>query len=165
MSNQRQVKHMPAETGLQYWGPGDKVTFLVTGEESGGACFIIQITTPPGGGPPPHIHLHEEESFYLFEGTLLIQAGGRTFRASPGDFVHIPRGTVHSFRNDGNVDAKFLVTCSPAGGLENFFRESFFPAQDRTAPPSFDIEELKRRMMVAAPRNGIEFVAPVGRSS
>ena len=163
MPNQRQVEHVPAGTGPLYSGPGDRVTFLVTGEQSGGACFIIEILTPPGGGPPPHIHLHEEESFYLFEGTLSIQAGGRTFRASPGDFVHIPRGTVHSFKNDGDVDAKCLVIGSPAGGLENFFRESFYPVTDRTSPPPLDMEDLKRRMMVAAPRNGIEFVAPAGR--
>ena len=62
----------------------------------------------------------------ILQGTLAIQAGGRTFQASRGDFFHIPRGTVHSFRNDGNVDAKALVTVSPAGpvGVEKFFEES-----------------------------------------
>ncbi len=118
--------------------------------------------TPPGGGPPPHIHHHEEESFYLLQGTLTIQAAGRTLQASPGDFMHIPRGTVHTFRNDGTADAKMLVTISPAGpaGLEKFFEESFYPATDRTAAPQLLTEELMRRMMAAAPRNALEFVAP-----
>jgi hypothetical protein len=76
--------------------------------------------------------------------------------------MHVPRGTVHTFRNDGKVDAKFLVTISPAGpaGLEKFFEESFYPATDRTAAPPPLTEELMRRMMAAAPRSGFEFVAP-----
>jgi uncharacterized cupin superfamily protein len=117
---------------------------------------------PPGGGPPPHLHHREEESFYLLQGTLTIEAAGRTFRASPGDFVHIPRGTVHSFRNDGKVDAKMLVTVSPAGpaGIEKFFEESFYPATDRSAAPPLITEELMGRMQAAAARNGLEVVLP-----
>ena len=84
-----------------YWGPGDRVTFLVTGEESRGACFIVEGVAAPGGGPPPHIHHFEDESFYILEGTATFQAGGQTIHAKPGDFIHIPRGTVHSLRNDG----------------------------------------------------------------
>ena len=81
MPNQSHVKYVPAGTGPLYWGPGDRVTFLVTGVESGGACFITEVMAPPGGGPPPHIHHHQEESFYLLEGMLSIQAaGGRSKR-------------------------------------------------------------------------------------
>jgi uncharacterized cupin superfamily protein len=117
---------------------------------------------PPGGGPPPHIHHFEEESFYLLQGTLTIQAAGRTYQASPGDFIHIPRGTVHSFRNDGTVDAKMLVTISPAGpaGIQKFFEESFYPATDRSASPPLVTEELMGRMMAAAARNGLEVLRP-----
>ena len=65
----------------------------VTGAESG-----IEGMAPPGGGPPPRL-----------EGTVTFQADGRMLQASPGDFLHIPRGTVHSFRNDGKVDGKAFV--------------------------------------------------------
>jgi len=162
MPDQRPVKHVPAGTGPLYWGPGDRVRFLVTGAESGGACFIIEVTTPPGGGPPPHIHHQEEESFYLLQGTLTIQADGRTFRAVAGDFIHVPRGTIHSFRNDGTEDAKMIVTVSPSGpmGLEKFFVESFYPATDRNAAAPLLTEELMNRMLAAAPKNGLEFVLP-----
>ncbi len=162
MSDQNPVKYVPAGTGPLYWGPGDRVTFLVTGADSGGACFIIEVMTPPGGGPPLHIHHFEEETFYLLQGTLTIQAAGRTFQASPGDFIHIPRGTVHTFRNDGKVDAKFLVVISPAGpaGMQRFFEESFYPVTDRSAAPPPITEELVRRMTAAAARNGFELVQP-----
>jgi hypothetical protein len=44
--------HRPVATGPAYWGPGDHYTFLVTGEESGGAYFAMEALVPPGGGPP-----------------------------------------------------------------------------------------------------------------
>ncbi len=158
--NQNEVQYVPAGTGPLFWGPDVRVTFLVTGAQSGGACFIFEGITPPGGGPPPHIHHHQEESFYLLEGTLTIQAAGRTYQASPGDFVHIPRGTVHSFRNDGKVDAKLLTTASPAGpaGLDKFFAEAFYLATDRSAAPPRVGEELMERIMAAAAKNDLEFV-------
>ena len=142
-----------------YCGPGDKVTFLVTGAQSGGSCFICEVIAPPGGGPPPHLHHFEDESFYISEGTATVEAGGQTIHAKPGDFIHIPRGTVHSFRNDGNVDARMLVTVSPGNqaGLEKFFEEAFYPATDRSASPPLMTEELMARMKAATAKNGLAF--------
>ena len=161
-TNQNGVKCVAAGTGPMYCGPGVKVTFLVTGEQSGGACFIFEAVTPPGGGPPPHIHHFEDESFYILQGSVTVQAGEQTLRVSPGDFIHIPRGTVHSFQNDGNIDAKAVIVISPAGptGMQQFFEEAFYPTTDRSASPPPITKELVRRMMAAAARNGMELVKP-----
>ena len=56
MSSQNQVKHIPAGSGAAYWGPGDQIRFIVTGEDTAGAFFTAEVSVPPGGGPPPHIH-------------------------------------------------------------------------------------------------------------
>ena len=159
VSQRNQFKYVPAGTGLAYWGPGDQITFLITGEETGGTFFMAEVSVPPGGGPPPHVHHREEESFRLLQGTLTIQAGEKTLKASPGDFVHLPRGMVHSFQNTGDVDAKFLVLVTPAG-LEKFFEEAFYPAVDRSAAPPPMTEALAARLLAAAPRHGLEFVPP-----
>ena len=156
---QNQGKYVQTGTGPAYWGPGDEVTFLITGEETGGAVFMAELSVPPAGGPPPHIHHREDESFYVREGTLAIRMGDRTVNAAPGDFVHIPRGTVHCFKNTGNTHAKMLVTFTPAG-MEKFFEEGFYPAGDRSVgPPSLN-EELLARMLAAAPNCGLEFLPP-----
>ena len=102
MPQQNQVKHVPAGTGAAYWGPGELMTFLITGEETGGAFFLAEISVAPGGGTPPHIHHREDESFHLLEGTLTIQVGGDTITASAGDFAFLPRGIAHSFKNTGD---------------------------------------------------------------
>ncbi len=162
MPNQNQPKYVPAGTGPMYCGPGDRVSFLATGADTHGSCFIVEGVIAPGGGPPPHFHHFEDESFYILEGSATFQAGGQTIHAKPGDFIHVPRGTVHSIKNEGTVPAKALVIISPAGptGMQQFFEESFTPTTDRNATPPPISEELVKRMMAAAARNGIEWVKP-----
>lgn len=159
MSNQNQVKYVPAGTGPVYWGPGDQMTFLITGAQTGGAFFLAEVSVPPEGGPPPHIHRREDESFYLLEGTLMVQAGEKSLHVSPGDFVHVPRGTPHCFKNIGKCNARLLVTVTPAG-LEKFFEETFDPAADRSAAPPPASEAMIARFVAAAPRYGLEIVPP-----
>jgi quercetin dioxygenase-like cupin family protein len=160
--NQNQVKYVPAGTGPMYCGPGDKVSFLVTGAESHGSCFIIEGMVAPGGGPPPHVHHLEDETFYILEGTATFQAGGQTIHAKPGDCIHIPRGTVHSIKNEGTMPGRALVVISPASptGMQQFFEESFTPTTDRSASPPLITEELVKRMIAAAARTGTEFIKP-----
>ena len=45
--------HIAAGEGRSFWGPGDRYTFLTTGRETDGGCFILEAVVPPGGGPPP----------------------------------------------------------------------------------------------------------------
>ena len=162
MPNQNQVKYVPAGTGPMYCGPGDRVSFLVTGAESHGGCFIAEAVAAPGGGPPPHIHHFEDESFYMLEGAATFQAGGQTIHAKPGDFIHIPRGTVHSLKNEMDKPARALVIVSPAGpkGMQQFFEEAFALTTDPSAPLPPITEELVKRMMAAGARNGLELVPP-----
>ena len=86
MSNK--IVYVPARTGQAYWVMGDLFTYLVTGEESGGSSFTLEVNVGPGNGPPPHIHHREEEQFYVLEGELTFRVGDQTLQASTGDFVH-----------------------------------------------------------------------------
>jgi quercetin dioxygenase-like cupin family protein len=120
---------------------------------------VAELSVPPAGGPQPHIHHREDESFYVREATLAIRIGDRTVNAAPGDFVHIPRGTVLCFKNTGTGPAKMLVTFTPAG-MEKVFEEEFHPAGDRSAGPSLVTEELLARLIGATPKSGLEFLPP-----
>ena len=158
-SRQKQIKHVRAGTGAAYWGPGELVTFLITGDETGGAFFLVEISVAPGGGTPPHIHHREDESFNVLEGTLTIQVGKETITASAGDFAFLPRGIAHSFKNAGDSYAKALVLTTPAG-LEGFFLDVFEPATDRSATPPSSSKELIDRALAAAPKYGLELLPP-----
>jgi quercetin dioxygenase-like cupin family protein len=107
--------HRRADTGNTYWGPGDSYRFLVTGAETGGAYFVMEAYVPPGGGPPPHIHRNEDETFYVVEGECELLLGDETITAGPGDFVSVPRGTLHRFHNAGDAPTRLILTFTPAG--------------------------------------------------
>jgi quercetin dioxygenase-like cupin family protein len=149
----------PTGTAPAVWGPGDLYSLLATGEETNNAFFQFEAIVPEGGGPPPHIHSREDESFYIVSGRLEILLGDKTYQAKRGDFVYIPRGTVHSFKNVGGDTAVQLVTFVPSG-MERFFREVFPEVKDRNAAPPPVTEELIKRMNEAAPKYGLEFVPP-----
>lgn len=159
LSPQNLVHYVPAGTGPAYWGPGTLMTYILTGKETGGAFFLSEVLVPPGGGPPPHIHHREDESFHLLEGTLTARVGGDTLTASAGDFVYLPRGIAHSFKNTGNVNARALVLITPAG-LEDYFAEVFDPATDRSAAPPPVTKELIARANAASPRYGLVLLPP-----
>jgi len=151
--------YRPKGTGPAYWGPGDLYTFLATGAETNDAYFQFEALVPKGGGPPPHIHRGEDESFYLVRGTLEMHLGDKTVKASAGDFVNIPRGTVHYFKNVGDEAALMLATFVPAG-MEKFFEEVFPVAVDRTATPPPLTDELVKKMTEAAPKHRLEILPP-----
>jgi quercetin dioxygenase-like cupin family protein len=135
------------------------MTFIITGKDTGGAFFLAEMSVLPGGGPPPHIHHREDESFHLLEGALTVRVGGDTLAASAGDFVYLPRGIAHAFKNTGNVNARALVLITPAG-LENYFAEVFDPATDRSAAPPPVSKELIARALAVSPRYGLVLLPP-----
>lgn len=147
-----------AGTGPVYRSPIDQIRFLITGEQSGGALFMAEVSVPPGCGNPPHIHSREEETFYLLQGTLTVQIGAKTVTASPGDVVCLPRGVAHSFKNNGNVDVKALVVAVP-GGLEKFFEEAFYPANEYPEAPPMS-EAFLGRILAAASKCGLTILPP-----
>ncbi len=159
VSHQRRTRFVPSDSGAAYWGPGTVLTFVVTGKDTGGAFFMAEMTVPPGGGPPPHIHSREDESFRVLEGSLTVNVGGDTLVASAGDFAFLPRGTAHSFKNNGTTIVKALVLTTPAG-LEDYFAEVFEPAEDRKAVPPPPGKEMIARALAASSRYGLELLPP-----
>jgi quercetin dioxygenase-like cupin family protein len=81
MPQEGQIVHVSAGTGRAFRGPGDMYTFLVTGEQTGGAYFVMEALVPPGGGPPPHIHRNEDETFTSLKGNAAFVWGIR--RSTP----------------------------------------------------------------------------------
>jgi quercetin dioxygenase-like cupin family protein len=158
-----QAVYQPAGTGQAFWGPGDMYTFLVTGAQTGGAYFAMEALVPPGGGPPLHIHRNEDETFYIVEGECSITIGDTTVLAKPGDFVNIPRGTVHGFYNSGTDVARMILTFTPSG-MEGFFEETLEPAMDRNAFPPRNNADVAARYIAAAAKYGLEFV-PVAQAT
>ena len=75
---------------------GIRVTVLASNEATLG-YEITRQQGEKGMGPPPHSH-DWDESFYIVTGEVEFTCSGKTTVCSPGTLVHIPAGTVHSFR-------------------------------------------------------------------
>jgi mannose-6-phosphate isomerase-like protein (cupin superfamily) len=139
------------------WLLGDLYTILVTGAESGGAYAMAESLTRPDSGPPPYIHLREDADFYIIEGELSVTVAGRTILATAGDFLHVPKGTVHSYRNTGKTHARHLVILTPPG-FEEFFLRLGRPASDPPVELAPDPKEFER-LLELAPKYNLKFVA------
>lgn len=73
------------------------------------------VTLRPGQGIERHVHVDEDDSFLVLEGTLAVTLGGREVVAGPGIFVLVPSGTPHEFRNESAEDVRFLNIHAPGG--------------------------------------------------
>ncbi|WP_435021358.1 cupin domain-containing protein [Tundrisphaera sp. TA3] len=133
---------------------GDRYTYLMTGAETNGACFVFEADVPPGGGSPPHVHTREDEGFYVVEGEFEFLVAGERIRLSKGEFLFGRRDVPHNFTNVGDAPGKLIITVTPAG-LEHFFAEAgdrLAGREDAPIPPS---PEAIARLIEAMPRYGL----------
>ncbi|WP_300019539.1 cupin domain-containing protein [Pseudonocardia sp.] len=99
------------------------VRFVAPGSSTAGRYGLFEYTAPPGSGAPTHLHHTFSESFYVLGGELTIFDGGTWSVLGPGDYVYVPEEGAHAFRNDGDVDARFLILFAPGIPRERFFTE------------------------------------------
>jgi quercetin dioxygenase-like cupin family protein len=142
--------------GKTYGVVGHKYRLLVTGDQTGGEYAVFEALVPPGEGPPPHLHVNDDEIFYVADGEITLVVEGQEIEAGAGSFAAVPRGTVHTFKNDGEATARLVVTIKPAG-LDKFFQEIGVPITDPTADaPPATVEHIQR-VIAAAPKYGMQF--------
>jgi quercetin dioxygenase-like cupin family protein len=140
-----------------YWGPGDRYTFLLTGEQCGGAMFAFDCVVAPGGGPPPHRHLAEDELFFLYGGAVEFSTGGERRTIAAGESIFVPKGLAHEYRNEREDNALMLAIYTPAG-MEGWFREVFERVADPSGQPPPVTDEMIGRMLEAGPRYNVEWI-------
>jgi quercetin dioxygenase-like cupin family protein len=163
MGSNNGVVHVPAGEGKTLWVVGDTYTLKATRENTGGALALIEASVPAGSGPPPHVHANEDEAYYVLDGELEVLDKDRTFVASTGSFVFIPRGTLHRFHNVGHGHARLLFMFTPAG-FEGFFESVGLAAQPGQQAPPLGEEEIARTAELA-PRYGMEVHFPMPAST
>jgi mannose-6-phosphate isomerase-like protein (cupin superfamily) len=95
---------------------------LLVGNILGAAnnSFVIaewQDAGGPAGTPrliaPRHIHYHDDEAWYVLEGTLRVQSGENEIEAQAGAGVLVPRGTPHTYWNPAPGRLRYLLIMTP----------------------------------------------------
>jgi mannose-6-phosphate isomerase-like protein (cupin superfamily) len=101
---------------------------VVPSDTSGNLMVIEHRNLLPDTGPALHLHLSQEEWFYVIEGQVRFQVGDRRLQLGPGDSVLAPRRIPHTFSAAGSP-AHLLIAFTPADKMEQYFI-------DATAHPS-----------------------------
>jgi mannose-6-phosphate isomerase-like protein (cupin superfamily) len=61
------------------------------------------------------------ESFFILAGSVRIYDGTRWIDTVVGDYVHVPEGGVHAFRNESGAPASMLLHFAPGAPREDYF--------------------------------------------
>jgi quercetin dioxygenase-like cupin family protein len=152
------VRVVQPNEGRMLWVLGNHQTHKLTGDDTDGNVFIWEERVPPQGGPPPHRHLAEDEVFYVLAGELSFFSDEGATKVGSGTLVHLPKGSVHTFKNTGATEAVALVLTAPAG-FERYFAAIGTPAAAGEAAPPVTPEAVEHAL-AAAPLHNIAFELP-----
>lgn len=149
---------LPDEGGRALWHLGALLTFKALGSETNGQFWALEGLADRNMAVPLHAHRHEDELWYVIEGTIRFTVGDEVRDAGPGTFAYIPRDLPHTFQVLSDT-ARWFGVGTPAG-LDDWFFETGEPALAMTLPPPPDAPP-DIEMIVTSLRNyGTETLGP-----
>ncbi|MEW6470695.1 MAG: cupin domain-containing protein [Actinomycetota bacterium] len=145
------------DEGTAYWFVGTRMTVKAGMKETQGRLSLIECRAPAGYEPPAHIHVDEDEIFYMLEGALELDCAGEKYTIGAGGLVFLPRAVDHWFRVTDDGPARWLVLTAP-GKFEQLIAAvgevADGPDFPPPAEPDFD------RLISTAAEYGINFILP-----
>ena len=131
------------------------IKFLLTKDDTGGALTMFEATVPPGAGVGvPHYHGGWEETVYGIDGVTTLTVGGKRIDVAPGNALVIPRGVVHSLKNESDRPARSLAVVTPGVLGPEFFREIAAIAGPGAPPDPRKMAEVMARHGLVPVPNG-----------
>jgi quercetin dioxygenase-like cupin family protein len=83
---------------------------------------MLEMRLQPGRGPDPHVHIAEDEYFYVLEGEYRFRYADETIEAGPGQLIKVEQGVPHGMVT-GETGGRHLTIFVPAGP-EGWFVEA-----------------------------------------
>lgn len=128
--------------GVRVWALGLLATLKVLGNDAGGFYSFSEVVVYPGQEALSHVHALKDEMWYMLEGELIWNLGGRESLGRQGSFIHLPRFVPHSFMNRGLAPARMVLVHVP-GGFEQWYLEVGITVHDSSQlPPNVTSDEL-----------------------
>jgi quercetin dioxygenase-like cupin family protein len=94
---------------------GENIRVIPLQKTDHSAQFLVQIR----GREPLHHHADSDITVFLLRGHGRIRIGERARPARAGDVIHIPRGAVHAYINEGPETGVAFVVYSPPPGPDD----------------------------------------------
>ena len=99
-----------------------KASYLASGQFTGGKFGLYRWDMAPGTpGAAAHFHRTISESFFVLSGNVGLFDGEKWTEATSGDFLYVPEGGLHGFRNASDQPASMLILFAPGAGREAYF--------------------------------------------
>ncbi|MFZ4661587.1 MAG: quercetin 2,3-dioxygenase [Caldilineaceae bacterium] len=106
---------------------------LATNANTNGEFLVLDNIGPAGNAIIQHLHEQHTETFLCTAGQMTMWSNGAQHQMQPGDFLHVPPGTIHSFRLDAHC-TRFFSVLAP-GIFEPFFHALGSPYDGFIFPP------------------------------
>jgi mannose-6-phosphate isomerase-like protein (cupin superfamily) len=118
-------------------------SYLATGATTHGQFGLYRWDMgPQPAGPSAHFHRTISESFFILSGKVRLYDGEKWFDATPGDFVYVPEGGIHAFRNESGEPASMLLLFAPGAPREPYFKALADSAASGRAMSAEELHEL-----------------------
>ena len=114
---------------------GVEVHYLAQGATTKGEFGLYRWDfSPRRTGPDPHFHKTISESFYVLSGTVSLYDGTGWKDATANDFLFVPEGGLHGFRNESGEPASMLILFAPGAPREDYFETLAHIAENPMTP-------------------------------
>jgi quercetin 2,3-dioxygenase len=94
----------------------------VSAKDTGGLFSVFEYEGLAKMGPDLHMHLKQDETFYILEGEYLFQVGDEKHTLKTGDTIFLPRNIPHTWLQLTDK-GKLMYMLQPAGKMEEFFKK------------------------------------------
>ena len=103
---------------------GTVARFVAPGSTTRGRYGLFEWNMrPQSGGSDAHFHRTFSEAFYVMSGIVRLYNGENWVPTRAGEFLYVPEGGIHGFRNDDDAPASMLILFAPGHPREAYFRE------------------------------------------
>lgn len=103
----------------------------ISSRDTDGQLSVFEYIGVEKIGPPLHVHLEQDEIFYIVEGEFRFRLGEEDLALKAGDTIFLPRNIPHTWIQTSDR-GKLLYFLQPAYKMEEFFQAM----QDLGRPPT-----------------------------
>ncbi|TIC81330.1 cupin domain-containing protein [Nocardioides sp. GY 10113] len=129
------ARFRPADAPPDLRRAGGSASYLATGASTSGRFGLFRWDmAAEAGGAEPHFHRTMSESFFVVSGAVRLYDGASWLEGGPGDFLFVPEGGVHGFRNESGAPATMLILFAPGAPREEYFEGLVELAEGRWTP-------------------------------
>lgn len=121
----------------------------ISSKDTSGQMSVFEYIGVEKTGPSLHVHLEQDEVFYVVEGDYLFQLGDEQHNLTAGDTIFLPRNIPHTWIQTSDK-GKLIYMLQPAIKMEEFF----YAMNDLGRPPT--AEEAQKISLA----HGIKNVGP-----